>query len=184
MSLSIFNSSHNHNNAIFNMIHIVCPIAKIPNDIHYEIQGNMGTSIESNIKFIENLRTPHIISFFGKKGETYFIRVKYKDIPTGKENKIINFYRQPDDYNDMPIDEDTKVNIEITKKKQKQEKNVQEEDDEVLKNNMVLNFIKNKEREATDESKDELYGEEEEEEDEEEEEEDEDEEDEEKIEHL
>ena len=170
MSLSIFNSSHNHNNAIFNMIHVICPIAKSTNEIFYEIQGNMGTSLESNIKFIENLRTPHIISFFGKKGETYFIRIKYKDIVTGKENKFINFYRQPDDYNDTPIDEDTKVNIEITKKKQKHEQNDQE-DDEVLKNNMVLNFIKNKEREETDESKDELYGEEEDEEEEEEEEE-------------
>ena len=55
MNLSIFNSTHNHNNTKFSMIHVVCPNTKSTKEIHYEIQGNMGTSIETNIS-LEDLK--------------------------------------------------------------------------------------------------------------------------------
>ena len=163
MSLSVFNSTHNHNNTKFSMVHVVCPNTKSTKNIFYEIQGNMGTSIETNVCLEESLGTPYIISFFGKKGETYFIRIKCKDSLTKKETKTISFYRYPDDYTSNENVMDDKINIEITKKRE--ENKVEEEGesnsnvDELVRKSMVMSYEKKK-REVSDDEKEESQSEE------------------------
>jgi len=149
MNLSIFTSRHSHNNTRFNMVHIVCPTTRYTTDIFYEIQGNMNTSLESTIHFDETLNTPYILSFFGKKGEMYFIRIKTKDENNGKESKVISFYKYPDDYNLAPEKDDETINIEITKKKEPSENNTDEDEDKKIQierqiTNMILNNIDKK----------------------------------------
>ena len=159
----MFNSTHNHNNAKFSMVHVVCPNTKSTKNIFYEIQGNMGTSIETNVCLEESLGTPYIISFFGKKGETYFIRIKCKDSLTKKETKTISFYRYPDDYTSNENVMDDKINIEITKKRE--ENKVEEEGesnsnvDELVRKSMVMSYEKKK-REVSDDEKEDSQSEE------------------------
>lgn len=165
MSLSVFNSTHNHNNTKFSMVHVVCPNTKSTKNIFYEIQGNMGTSIETNVCLEESLGTPYIISFFGKKGETYFIRIKCKDSLTKKETKTISFYRYPDDYTSNENVMDDKINIEITKKREENKVEVEEEGesnsnvDELVRKSMVMSYEKKK-REVSDDEKEDSQSEE------------------------
>jgi hypothetical protein len=165
MNLSIFNSTHNHNNTKFSMIHVVCPNTKSTKEIYYEIQGNMGTSIETNVSLEESLGTPYIISFFGKKGEIYFIRIKCKESLSKKETKTISFYKYPDDYNVNENVADDKINIEITKKREEKDKSESDLNivDELVRENMVMSYEKKRKEDSEDDKEDSQSEEEEEE---------------------
>lgn len=111
--MEIFTSTHNHNNHKFNLVHIVCTINGSVKSIAYEIYGDFNNKFSGSTTFDNILQSPHIISFFGVKGETYFIKIKInsKNI---QEKQIEKFYKFPDDYNiNIPPSNINEPNINI-----------------------------------------------------------------------